>query len=257
MASYKTLVHIFERIHFFVQRLNSYTGIPLTKDLTELLGKIMAQVLSILGLSTKAMTERRTSESVHGLCSYLADYGSEKFLKRLIGRTDVEDALLRLDSLTREESLMAVAKNLEVTHYVDGNVKDIKVLTEDIDGNVKAVKERTQSFLILVAHGPTLLLIMSKQERMSNNVRHSSMVPSLAVEADTRSQGTGCKRSFKDGSLLPNVPSIITMHARSSMMELERGLLIATNFENGRRTVLCCGSVAIVRFSRQFCVMAN
>ena len=104
----------------------------------------MAQILSILALSTKAMTERQMSKSVHDQCSLFADYGLEKFLKRLIGRNDVEDALLRLDSLTKEESLMTVAKNLQVTHQVDGNVKDIKMLTEDIDENVKAVKERTQ-----------------------------------------------------------------------------------------------------------------
>jgi len=67
VANYKILIHLFERIHFFFQRLDNYTGIPLTKDFTKLLGKIMAQILSILALSTKAMTERRTSESVHGL----------------------------------------------------------------------------------------------------------------------------------------------------------------------------------------------
>jgi hypothetical protein len=67
VANYKTLIHLFERIHLFLQRLNSYTGIPLTKDFMELLGKIMAQILSILAISTKAMTERRTSESVQGL----------------------------------------------------------------------------------------------------------------------------------------------------------------------------------------------
>ena len=75
-----------------------------------------------------------------------------------MGRSDVEDAVLRLDSLTKEESLMGVAqnlevtqknleattKNLEVTHDVDGNVKGIKLLAEDIDENVKVVKERTQ-----------------------------------------------------------------------------------------------------------------
>jgi len=158
VANYKILIHLFERIHFFFQRLDSYTGIPLTKDFTKLLGKIMAQILSILALSTKAMTERRTSESVHGLWSFLADCNSERFLKKLMGRSDVEDAVLRLDSLTKEESLMGVAqnlevtqknleattKNLEVTHDVDGNVKDIKVLAEDIDENVKVVKERTQ-----------------------------------------------------------------------------------------------------------------
>ena len=110
----------------------------------------MAQTLSILALSTKAMTERRMSELMHASCSFLADYGSEKFLKRLIGRTGIEDALLRLDSLTKEESLMAVAKNLEVTHHVDSNVKDIKVLVE-------AVREGTQSFLSPFVHVPTLL----------------------------------------------------------------------------------------------------
>ena len=131
-ASYNTLIYIFERIHLFLQRLKSYTGMPLSKEFTELLGKIMAQILSILALSTKAMTERRMSGLIDAVCSFLADYLSEKFLKRLMGRTDVEDALLRLDSLTKEESLMVAARNLEVAHRVDGNVEAIKVLAEDI-----------------------------------------------------------------------------------------------------------------------------
>jgi len=190
-TNYKTITHLFERIQLFLQRLDSYTGIPLTKSFTELLGKIMAQILSILALSTKTMTERRMSELVHDLCSFLADYDSEKLLKRLIGRSDVEDALLRLDSLTKEESLMAVAQNLEVTHDVDGNVKDIKVLVKDIDDkvqavdrvdqNVKVVKERTQWFPYLFIHVTYTDAIsyrrVPKQEQMNNNVRYFSMVP--------------------------------------------------------------------------------
>ena len=62
--SHDALVHLFERIHFFVQRLKTYTGIPLTNELTELLGKVMAQLLSILALSTKAMSDRRISEQI-------------------------------------------------------------------------------------------------------------------------------------------------------------------------------------------------
>jgi carbon monoxide dehydrogenase subunit G len=77
---------------------------------------------------------------VHYLCSYFADYGSEKVLKKLAGRADVEDALSRLDSLTREETLIAVAKNLEISHSVDRNVTEINVLAEDTDGNVKKIK---------------------------------------------------------------------------------------------------------------------
>ncbi|KAI9509995.1 hypothetical protein F5148DRAFT_667015 [Russula earlei] len=58
-AGHDTIVHLFERTRFFLQRLRSYTGIPLMESSTELLGKIMAQLLSILALSTKAMMDRR------------------------------------------------------------------------------------------------------------------------------------------------------------------------------------------------------
>ena len=54
-------MHLFERIHFFIQRLNRYIGIPLTDEFMGLLGKIMGQLLSILALSFKVMTERRLS----------------------------------------------------------------------------------------------------------------------------------------------------------------------------------------------------
>ena len=64
VASHDTLIHLFERINFFLQRLKTYTGIPLTNESTELLGKIMAQLLSVLALSTKAMTDKRISESI-------------------------------------------------------------------------------------------------------------------------------------------------------------------------------------------------
>jgi hypothetical protein len=64
VASHDILMHLFERIHFFLQRLKSYTVMLLTDESTELLGKIMAQLLLILALSTKAMTERRISKLI-------------------------------------------------------------------------------------------------------------------------------------------------------------------------------------------------
>jgi hypothetical protein len=57
-------------------------------------------------------------------------------MKRLVGKKDIEDALLRLDSLTKEESLMTVARTLEVAHRVDNVVRDV-------DGNMKATKHGT------------------------------------------------------------------------------------------------------------------
>ena len=165
-ASHEALIHLFERIHLFIQRLNRYTGMPLTGDMSELLGKIMAQVLSILALSTKEMMDRRISELNCSLCrSSVANCDTEKILKKLAGRTDVEDAVLRLDSLTKEESLMVVVRNLEVTHRVDGNVEATKILTEDIDGNTKATKALTEDV------GDNVNATKALTEDISNNVR--------------------------------------------------------------------------------------
>jgi len=61
IASYETLINLFERTQFFLQRLNQYISALLTPEMTELLAKILAQVLSILALSTKEMKQRRIS----------------------------------------------------------------------------------------------------------------------------------------------------------------------------------------------------
>ncbi len=49
----------------FLQRLEIYSGTPLTLAMTEVLGNIMAEVLSIFALVTKEMKQRRFSESAH------------------------------------------------------------------------------------------------------------------------------------------------------------------------------------------------
>ena len=61
----------------------------------------------------------------------------ETFFKRVVGQTDVEDALQRLDTLTKEENLMAAARTLEVTHHVDDNVKVVESFTRGIDQGAK------------------------------------------------------------------------------------------------------------------------
>jgi hypothetical protein len=55
----------------------------------------------------------------------LTERFSEKYLKKLIGRTDIEDALKRLDRLTQEETRMASAQVLKVANTVDDRVKGV------------------------------------------------------------------------------------------------------------------------------------
>ena len=65
---------------------------------------------------------------------------SEKFGKRLIGRTDIEDSLKRLDKLTHEEAWMGIAQNLKATHTVGESVRRV-------DDRVSAVDDRVTEII--------------------------------------------------------------------------------------------------------------
>jgi len=67
---------------------------------------------------------------------------SEKFAKKLIGRTEMEDALKRLDKLTQEEARMGTAQNLKVTHSVDKGVREVVDTVVAIDDRVARVDDR-------------------------------------------------------------------------------------------------------------------
>jgi hypothetical protein len=83
-------------------------------EMTALLGKVMAEVLCILALSTKEIKRGRISESIRPICHSLLIF-AETFLNQLAGRKEIENALRRLDKLTQEETRVAVAENLEGT----------------------------------------------------------------------------------------------------------------------------------------------
>jgi len=55
----------------------------------------------------------------------LAYSSSERFLRKLIGGSEIEDALQRLDNLTQEEHRMATAQDLGATHHVNERVKGV------------------------------------------------------------------------------------------------------------------------------------
>ena len=66
----------------------------------------------------------------------------EKYGKTLMGRTDMKDALKKLDKLTQEEARMAVAQNLKATHAVDERVKGVANTVAVIDNRVADVNDR-------------------------------------------------------------------------------------------------------------------
>ena len=71
--------------------------------------------------------------------SLLIERCIEKYAKKLIGRTDIEDALKRLDKLTHEEARMATAENLKATRAVGETVRGVTDKVVAIDNRVAGV----------------------------------------------------------------------------------------------------------------------
>jgi hypothetical protein len=75
-----------------------------------------------------------------------------KISEEAVGRTDMEDALHRLDKLTLEEARMATAEVLKATHAVDERVRGVDDERDrvagigdrvaDVDDRVRAVDEK-------------------------------------------------------------------------------------------------------------------
>ncbi|KAF8497508.1 hypothetical protein F5888DRAFT_1698521 [Russula emetica] len=142
-SSHDTLIDLFESIETFFRRLESYTEVPPSSAMTDTIVKIMIEVLSILAIATNEVKQRRP----------------KKYLRKLIGRNDIEGALKRLDKLTQEEARMATAEVLKVTHSIDDKVKvlieDGREATEVIQQTTNETKEiiqRTASETVAITH---------------------------------------------------------------------------------------------------------
>ena len=154
LASQDALIDIFDRIENFFKRLETYTEVPTTEAMKDIIVKIMVEVLGIFGIVTKEMKQGRASELIcdHGLG--IADRNSEKYLKKLIGRRDIEDALSRLDRLTQEEARMATAQVLKVVNRVEDSVKGIDDKVLNIDNKFNLAIEGTFNALATFTYHP-------------------------------------------------------------------------------------------------------
>ncbi|KAH9041212.1 hypothetical protein EDB85DRAFT_1832260, partial [Lactarius pseudohatsudake] len=133
-ASQDALVDIFERIESFFRRLEEYSEVPTTEAMKDTIVKIMVEVLGIFGIVTKEMKQGRT----------------KRYLKKLIGRRDVEDALVRLDRLTQQELQMAIVQVLKVAHDVKAGVQTVGEQVQGVDDKVNLAVEGT--FIALATH---------------------------------------------------------------------------------------------------------
>jgi hypothetical protein len=92
----------------------------------DMIVKVMVEILHILAIATKEINQNSASALIPGDGPFVSAHRSpETFLKKLVGRTDIEDALRRLDKLTQEEARMATAEGLKATHGIDNKVEAV------------------------------------------------------------------------------------------------------------------------------------
>ena len=61
-SSYDALVDLFECVGNFLKRLRIYTDVPISPAMTDIIVKIMAELLSVFALATKQIKQGRFSE---------------------------------------------------------------------------------------------------------------------------------------------------------------------------------------------------
>jgi hypothetical protein len=73
-ASQDALADLFGSIEIFFRRLESYTTVPSTDAMTDIIVKIMIEVLDIFAIATKEMRQGRASGSLSAIYSYRLIY---------------------------------------------------------------------------------------------------------------------------------------------------------------------------------------
>ena len=91
--------------------------------MTDIVIKIMIELLSVLALATNQIKQGRFSKHSVTHTFPMVQCSTEKFAKKLLGDSEIEAILQRLDRLTQDEARMTVAQTLGVVHGLVGNMK--------------------------------------------------------------------------------------------------------------------------------------
>ena len=120
--------------------------------MTDINTQILVEVLRIFGIATKEL--KRGSASKFRRIACVCDFTKlcvEKFLRKLAGMADLEEALKKLDRLTQEEARMANAEVLRLAHdirdgvnIVDGKVEKVGDKVGDVGDKVQCVDDKVQ-----------------------------------------------------------------------------------------------------------------
>ena len=117
-------------------------------------------------------------------------------MKKLLGKTDIEDGLKRLDKLTNEEMRMVTAQVLKGTQNVNDRVGVVDNRVLDVDNKVAGVDDR-------VAHVDETLAIVDdnvKAGAQPSSISHQQNIFNSDVPRGKRDKSTHTTSRRQHGS---------------------------------------------------------
>ncbi|KAJ7059379.1 ankyrin repeat-containing domain protein [Mycena amicta] len=134
-ARYDSIIDLCELLHSFLERLRVYLLVQLPENMQEVVIRILAHLLSVFGLATKEIKHNR--------------FGS--YLRTLIGQTDVQELLKKLNDLIGAEQSMGVANAMvfsrEILDHVQGLVladKNTASILAHLDHDLQKAMQSTK-----------------------------------------------------------------------------------------------------------------
>jgi len=247
-SSYDALLDLFESLGSFLKRLEIYTSIPPTPIMTDIVVKIIIELLSVLSLATKQIRQGRLSRPIIMYELLVSQLAIEKFAKKLFGESEVETVLQRLDRLTQDEARVTVAQTLSVVHGLVNNTKIVMEGAQSffdwsltfcwtlllLDGKVSTDSIR-QALSMSLAQNWVLPVLTSCCSLTSGDRKRSeqdqTFVSPLFYPYPPRPkpplQVTNCKGISDTGCLLPILQRTTTSCGRDTIKEPENGSLRA------------------------------
>ena len=212
--------------------------------MTDMIVKLMANLIAVLGLATKQIKHGRFCECPKMYTLPESQCVTVKFGKKLLGDSEVEAVLQRLDRLTQEEARMTVAQTLGVVHGLVDNMKIVMQGAQcvcDLSRNMlNACSLRWQDvnrqcstrsgYISQNLCFPCSRAIVVSIHQMVNEMNKMNRplflyFITLCLETKVALQVTSCKGTSNAGSLLPIHQQTTTSSGKLTIMELQHGSL--------------------------------
>ncbi|TFY58838.1 hypothetical protein EVG20_g8001, partial [Dentipellis fragilis] len=133
-SRYDAIIDIFERMESFLRRCRIYIkpGINISDVLRMQIVKILAHLLFIMGKVTKYIRKGCRGQIKHPVLGFLK-------------KNTMQEALTKLDHLTKEEGLAVLAATLDGVRDVDEDVRDVNEGVKQVNEGVNGIGRKLDS----------------------------------------------------------------------------------------------------------------